>query len=82
MVVTLRSGKELKRINEAEMKQTEVETEKIDQNSTIGKKKLSRNGLSSEIEQMKTQIEVAKDESLQKEEVRVYQPLAPFLQRL
>ena len=31
---------------------------------------------------MKEQIEVAKDEAVQKEEVRVYQPPAPFPQRL
>ena len=46
MEVTLRSGKELKSINEDEMKQTEVETKKTYQNSTISEKKLNRNGLS------------------------------------
>ena len=39
MAVTLRSGKELKRRNEDEMKQIEVEKGKTDQNSTISEKK-------------------------------------------
>ena len=78
MVVTLRSGKELKSRNEVEMKQTKAEIEKIYQNSTIRKKKLNKNGLSNEIEQMKWQIELAKDEVVHKEEVRVYQPPAQF----
>ena len=50
MAVTLRSRMELKSINEAEMKQTEAEMEKIDQNSTIRKKKLNINRLSDVIE--------------------------------
>ena len=63
MTIILRSGKELKSINEVEMKQTEVETEKTDHNSTIREKNLNRNGLSDETEQMKEHIEVAKDEA-------------------
>ena len=39
MAVTLRSGKELKSINEAEMKQTEAKTEKIYHNLIIREKK-------------------------------------------
>ena len=48
MAVTLRSRKELKSNREAEKKQTEVETEKADQNSIVSEKKQSKNGVSNE----------------------------------
>ena len=64
MEITLTSGKELKSINEAEMKHTKAEIKKVDQNSTIKEKRLNINGLSDETEQMKGKIEVAKDEAI------------------
>ena len=82
ITVTLRSGKELYSRNEAKIKQTKAEKEKTYQNSTISEKNLNRNGLSDTNEKMKEQSEVAKDEEVHKEEVRVYQPLAPFPQIL
>ena len=57
--VTLRSGKELKSREEAEKEQNEDEIEKIDQNSTNRERKLNKNGLLDETEQMKEQGEVA-----------------------
>ena len=82
MVVTMRSGKELQGREEAEKKKNEAETEKANQNLVSSGRNQNRTGLSNENEQMKEQDEVAKDEIVQKEEVRIYQPPVPFPQRL
>ena len=82
MAITLRSGKELKSINETEMKKTKAKTEKTYHNSTINGKKLNRNRLFYETKHIKEQSEVAKDEVVQKEEVRIYQPPTSFPQIL
>ena len=79
-VVTLRSGKELQGSEEVEKKKNEAENENANQNSMSSETKKNRIGLSDENEQMKEQDEVAKDEVVQKEEVRIYQPLVPFPQ--
>ena len=80
MAITLRSDKELKGNKDAKKKQTEVETKEVDHNSTGNKNKKRRNGLSNENEKMKEQGEVAKEETVQNEEVRYYQPSIPFPQ--
>ena len=72
MVVTLMSGKELQEREAAEKKKNEAEIEKADHNSMGCEKKHNRTGLSNKNEQMKGQDEVAKEEKVQKEEVRVY----------
>ena len=82
MAITLRSGKELKSKEKAEKEHNEAETEKTYQNSTNSERKLNINGLLDETGQMKKKGEVAKDEAVQKEEVRIYQPLVSFPQRL
>ena len=82
MDITLKSGKELKISKEAKKKQIEAETKKVDQNSLGSKNKKSRNGLSDVAQQLKKQGEVAKEETMQKEEVRAYQPPISFPQRL
>ena len=82
MDVALRSGKELKNIEEVEKKRIEVEIQKADQNSAANENEKSKTGLSNEIDKMKEQGEVAKEEKGQKVEVRGYQPHIPFPQRL
>ena len=82
MAITLRSGKELQEREETEKKKNEVETEKAGQNSVGCEKKQNITGLLDKNEQVKEQDEVAKEEKVQKEEVRVYQPPVPFPQRL
>ena len=82
MAITLRGGKELKNSKKVEKKQTEAETEKAYQNLTSSEKKQGRNGLSDEAQQLKKQGEVAKEKTVQKEEVKAYQPPIPFPQRL
>ena len=78
MAITLRVDKELKGSKEARKKHIEAETEKAYHNSTSSEKKHSRNGLSDEAQQLKEQGEVAKEETVQNEEVKAYQPPTPF----
>ena len=78
MTVTLRSGKELQGREEAEKKKNEVEIEKANQNSMRSEKKQNKAGLLHTNEPMKEQDEMAKEEKVQKEEVRVYQAPVPF----
>ena len=77
MAITLRSGKEFQEREEIEKKKNEAKTEKVDQNSMGCEKKQNITGLSNKNDLIKEQDDVAK-----KEEVRVYQPLVPFPQRL
>ena len=55
-----------------------LKLEKANQNSMGYEKKQSRTGLSDKNEHMKEQDKVGKEEKVQKEEVRVYQPPVPF----
>ena len=79
MVVTLRSGKELQGREEVEKKKNDGEIKKANQNSMSSEKKKNKARLSETNEQMKEQDEVAKEEKVKKEEVRVYQAPIPFL---
>ena len=82
MTVTLRSGKELQRREEAKKKKNEGEIEKANHNSMSSEKNQNRARLPDTNEHMKEQNEVAKEEKVQKEEVRVYQAPVSFPQRL
>ena len=62
---------------EAEKKKND-EIEKANQNSMRSEKRENRAGLLDTNKQIKEQDEVAKEEKVQKEEVRVYQAPVPF----
>ena len=55
-----------------------LKLEKANQNLMGYEKKQSRIGLSDKNEHMKEQDKVGKEEKVQKEEMRVYQPPVPF----
>ena len=78
MPVTLRSGNDLKGSNEAQKKHIGVEIEKADQGSTSYEMQQGGIGLVDENLKMKKPSEDGKDETVYKEEVRVYQPPVPF----
>ena len=75
MAITLRSGKELQERKEAEKKQIDAETEKVDQNETDSEKKQCRNEPTNENEQLNIQTKNQMEEAVQKKkkEVRAYQ---------
>ena len=82
MSITLRSGKELQSVNEAEQKQLEDGNESRNQSSTSSEKRQSRNKLLDESQLLKEQGAMVIEKTVQKEEVRSYQPPIPFPQRL
>ena len=82
MFITLRSGKELQEIKEAEKKKIDDETENKYHNSTGSKKRQSINEFSNENQPLKKQSELQTEKTMQKEEVRAHLPPIPFRQRL
>ena len=82
IAITLRSGKELQSGNEVEQKQLEDGNESRNQSSTSSEKRQGRNELSDENQLLKEQGEMTIEKTVQKEEVRAYQPPIPFPQRL
>ena len=83
MTITLRSGKEVQVKKEVEKKQNNDEAEKEYQNQAGGEKKQNIIELKDESVQLKVQIELSTDDTMQKkEEVGVYQPVKPQFPRV
>ena len=82
MAITLWSGKELQSRNKAKKKQLEDGNESRNQRSTRSEKRQDKNELSNESQLLKEQGEMTTEKTIQKEEVRAYQPPIPFPQRL
>ena len=83
MTISLRSGKEVQVKKEVEKKQNNDEAEKEDQNQAGGEKNQNIIELIDESVQLKVQIELSTDDTMQKkEEVGVYQPVKPKFPRV
>ena len=85
MTITLRSDKELQCINEVEKTQTDAEVGSKDHNSSGHEQEQSKNELLDKNQKLKKKLQFGKQTYVKmekNEEVRDYQPLIPFPQRL